>query len=195
MISPFEAAPLTPAVSAVYKSGVPVIELDRKTSGDNYTAFVGGDNRAIAKEAGEWAAKTLLPDGGEAAILEGLPSSSPAIERLEGFKAGIATQSQDQARRGAASGLDGRPGCDRLLRHAAIAPGHQAGVHQQRSCGGGRIYRGQAGWQDRPGEDHRHGWPAGTVRRHPCCRGRPMGSNVHLSRPEPHRHSNSPRRS
>ena len=91
MISPFEAAPLTPSVSAVYKAGVPVIELDRKTSGDNYTAFVGGDNRAIAKEAGEWAAKTLLPDGGEAAILEGLPSSSPAIERLEGFKAGIAS--------------------------------------------------------------------------------------------------------
>ena len=91
LISPFEAAPLTPAVTAVYKSGVPVIELDRKTTGDNYTAFVGGDNREIAKEAGEWAAKTLLPDGGEAAILEGLPSSSPAIERLEGFKAGIAT--------------------------------------------------------------------------------------------------------
>ena len=90
MISPFEAAPLTPAVTAVYKFGVPVIELDRKTTGDNYTAFVGGDNRQIAKEAGEWAAKTLLPDGGEAAILEGLPSSSPAIERLEGFKAGIA---------------------------------------------------------------------------------------------------------
>lgn len=91
MISPFEAAPLTPVVSRVYKSGVPVIELDRKTTGDDYTAFVGGDNRLIAKDAGEWAAKTLLPDGGEAAILEGLPSSSPAIERLEGFKAGIAT--------------------------------------------------------------------------------------------------------
>jgi ribose transport system substrate-binding protein len=91
MISPFEAAPLTPAVSAVYDAGVPVIELDRKTTGDKYTAFVGGDNRLIAREAGEWAAKTLLPDGGEAAILEGLPSSSPAIERLEGFKAGIAS--------------------------------------------------------------------------------------------------------
>lgn len=90
MISPFEAAPLTPVVSRVYKSGVPVIELDRKTTGDDYTAFVGGDNRLIAQEAGAWAAKTLLPDGGEAAILEGLPSSSPAIERLEGFKAGIA---------------------------------------------------------------------------------------------------------
>lgn len=90
MISPFEAGPLTPVVSRVYKSGIPVIELDRKTTGDDYTAFVGGDNRQIAKDAGEWAAKTLLPEGGEVAILEGLPSSSPAIERLEGFKAGIA---------------------------------------------------------------------------------------------------------
>ncbi|MCW6509293.1 substrate-binding domain-containing protein [Lichenifustis flavocetrariae] len=90
MISPFEAAPLTPVVSQVYKKGVPVIELDRKTTGDAYTAFVGGDNRKIAKEAGEWTAKTLLPDGGEVAILEGLPSSSPAIERMEGFKEGIA---------------------------------------------------------------------------------------------------------
>jgi ribose transport system substrate-binding protein len=51
---------------------------------------VSGDNRAIAKQAGEYAAK-LLPDGGEAAILEGLPSSSPAIERLQGFEAGVAS--------------------------------------------------------------------------------------------------------
>ena len=90
MISPFESAPLTPAVANVLKKGIPVIELDRKTVGDDFTAFVGGDNRQIAKEAGQYAAKTLLPDGGEVAILEGLPSSSPAIERLEGFKDGIA---------------------------------------------------------------------------------------------------------
>ena len=90
-ISPFEAAPLTPAVTRVYKAGIPVIELDRKTTGNDYTAFVGGDNKQIAKEAGEYAAKTLLPDGGEVAILEGLPSSSPAIERLDGFKEGIAS--------------------------------------------------------------------------------------------------------
>jgi ribose transport system substrate-binding protein len=89
-ISAFEAAPLTPAVSRVYKAGIPVIELDRSTEGNDYTSFVSGDNRAIAKQAGEYAAK-LLPDGGEAAILEGLPSSSPAIERLQGFEAGVAS--------------------------------------------------------------------------------------------------------
>lgn len=90
LISPFEAAPLTPVVSRLYKSGIPVIELDRKTIGSDYTTFVGGDNTAIAREAGEYAATKLLPDGGEVAILEGLPSSSPAVERLNGFKEGIA---------------------------------------------------------------------------------------------------------
>jgi ribose transport system substrate-binding protein len=89
-ISAYEAAPLTPIVSRVYKSGIPVIELDRSTEGDDYTSFVSGDNRAIAKQAGEYAA-TLLPDGGSVAILEGLPSSSPAIERLQGFEEGVAS--------------------------------------------------------------------------------------------------------
>jgi ribose transport system substrate-binding protein len=94
-ISAFEAAPLTPAVSRLYKSGIPVIELDRSTEGSDYTSFVSGDNEAIAKAAGEYAA-TLLPDGGEVAILEGLPSSSPAIERLNGFKEGIASNPKIQ---------------------------------------------------------------------------------------------------
>jgi len=89
MISPFEAAPLTPAVTRAIKAGIPVIELDRKTVGDpgkDYTAFVGGDNYKIAFEAGTYTAKTLIPDGGEVAVLEGLPSSTPAVERLNGFK-------------------------------------------------------------------------------------------------------------
>ena len=33
LISPFEAAPLTPAVARAMKAGIPVIELDRKTVG------------------------------------------------------------------------------------------------------------------------------------------------------------------
>ena len=94
LISPFEAAPLTPVVSRVHKAGIPVIELDRKTLGNDYTAFVGGDNFKIAQEAGAWTAKTLLPDGGEVAVLEGLPSSTPAIERLNGFKEGVKQNSK-----------------------------------------------------------------------------------------------------
>ena len=51
LISPFEAAPLTPVVARAMKAGIPVIELDRKTFGDpgkDYTAFIGGDNFKIA---------------------------------------------------------------------------------------------------------------------------------------------------
>jgi ribose transport system substrate-binding protein len=92
LISPFEASPLTPVVARAMKAGIPVIELDRKTVGDpgkDYTAFIGGDNYKIALEAGKYTASTLLPDGGEVAVLEGLPSSTPAVERLNGFKEGV----------------------------------------------------------------------------------------------------------
>src|SRR3954453_23919065 len=92
LISPFEAAPLTPAVKRAVDAGIPVIELDRRTvgaPGKDYTAFVGGDNYKIAYEAGTYTAKTLLPGGGEVAVREGLPSSTPAVERLNGFKDGV----------------------------------------------------------------------------------------------------------
>jgi ribose transport system substrate-binding protein len=92
LISPFEASPLTPVVARAVKAGIPVIELDRKTVGDpgkDYTAFIGGDNFKIAEEAGKYVAGKLLPDGGEVAVLEGLPSSTPAVERLNGFKSGV----------------------------------------------------------------------------------------------------------
>ncbi len=92
LISPFEAAPITPAVKRAMDAGIPVIELDRKTVGDpgtDYTAFIGGDNYKIAEAAGEYTAKTLLPDGGDVAVLQGLPSSTPAVERLNGFKDGV----------------------------------------------------------------------------------------------------------
>jgi ribose transport system substrate-binding protein len=92
LISPFEASPLTPVVARAVKAGIPVIELDRKTVGDagkDYTAFIGGDNFKIAEQAGKYVADKLLPQGGEVAVLEGLPSSTPAVERLNGFKAGV----------------------------------------------------------------------------------------------------------
>lgn len=92
LISPFEAAPITPAVKRAMDAGIPVIELDRKTNGEpgkDYTAFIGGDNYKIALAAGEYTAKTLLPEGGEVAVLQGLPSSTPAVERLNGFKDGV----------------------------------------------------------------------------------------------------------
>lgn len=90
IISPNEAAPLTSVVSRAYNEGIPVIVLDRKVEGEDYTSFIGGDNFAIGKAAGEYVATDLLPEGGKVAELKGLPGSTPAQERADGFREGIA---------------------------------------------------------------------------------------------------------
>jgi ribose transport system substrate-binding protein len=90
IISPNEAKPLTAVVKKAYDKGIPVIVLDRKVEGDAYTAFIGGDNVAIGKAAGEYYAKTLLPDGGKVVEISGLSGSTPAAERAKGFREGIA---------------------------------------------------------------------------------------------------------
>ncbi len=90
IISPNEAAPLTGIVERAYNEGIPVIVLDRKIEGDTYTQFIGADNFEIGKAAGEYVATELLPDGGNVAELRGLSGSTPAQERADGFREGIA---------------------------------------------------------------------------------------------------------
>ncbi|RLK25461.1 monosaccharide ABC transporter substrate-binding protein (CUT2 family) [Micromonospora sp. M71_S20] len=90
IISPNEAKPLTAVVRKAYDRGVPVIVLDRKVEGEAYTAFIGGDNVAIGRAAGEFYARTLLPAGGKVIEIAGLPGSTPAAERAQGFREGIA---------------------------------------------------------------------------------------------------------
>jgi ribose transport system substrate-binding protein len=91
IISPNEAAPLTAVVERVHNEGIPVIVLDRKVEGDAYTQFVGADNFEIGKAAGEYVAEELLVSGGNVAELKGLPGSTPAQERADGFREGIAS--------------------------------------------------------------------------------------------------------
>jgi ribose transport system substrate-binding protein len=88
IISPKEALPLTKPVADAMDAGIPVIVLDRKVEGDKYTCFIGGDNRKIGEEAGKFMAKLL---GGKGSIVElkGLMTSTPAVERHEGFMKGI----------------------------------------------------------------------------------------------------------
>lgn len=88
IISPKEALPLTRPVAEAMDAGIPVIVLDRKIEGDKYTCFIGGDNVKIGEEAGKHMAKLL---GGKGSIVElkGLMTSTPAIERHEGFMKGI----------------------------------------------------------------------------------------------------------
>ncbi|MGH4014601.1 MAG: substrate-binding domain-containing protein [Pseudonocardiaceae bacterium] len=90
IISPNEAAPLTSVVAKAYHQGTPVIVLDRKVNGDAYNTFIGADNVEIGRRAGEYVAQTLLPQGGNVVEIRGLPGSTPAQERGDGFRQGIA---------------------------------------------------------------------------------------------------------
>jgi len=89
IISPNEAKPLTPVVRRAFEAKIPVVVLDREIEGDTYTTFIGADNRAIGRAAGEYAA-TLLGGKGNVVEIKGLPGSTPAHDRSEGFRDAIA---------------------------------------------------------------------------------------------------------
>lgn len=89
VISPNEAKPLTPVVKRAFDAGIPVVVLDREIEGDSYTTFIGADNRAIGHAAGEFAAEVLHGTGNIVEI-RGLPGSTPARDRSDGFHEAIA---------------------------------------------------------------------------------------------------------
>lgn len=84
IVSPIEAAPLTPIIEEVYKKGIPVIIIDSKIKSENFTSFVGANNKDIGKEAGSYVVG-LLKGKGKILELKGLTGSTPAIERSAGF--------------------------------------------------------------------------------------------------------------
>jgi signal transduction histidine kinase/DNA-binding response OmpR family regulator/ABC-type xylose transport system substrate-binding protein len=88
IVSPNEARPLTPIVELAYNKGIPVIIIDRKTSSNAYTAYVGGDNFEMGKMAGQYVGAALKGKGNIIEVM-GLPGSSPAIERQRGFTEGL----------------------------------------------------------------------------------------------------------
>lgn len=94
IISPNEAEPLTEVVAKAYDKGIPVIVLDRKVLGDSYTMWIGADNKIIGQKAGEYVAKWCQENGQSPCNvieLRGLEGSTPATERGDGFRAGIAS--------------------------------------------------------------------------------------------------------
>ena len=48
IVSPNESTAITPIIQKAYRSGIPVILLDRKIDTDDYTAYVGADNYQLA---------------------------------------------------------------------------------------------------------------------------------------------------
>lgn len=88
IISPKEAAPLTSVVAQAFQKEIPVIILDRRVLGNQYTCFIGADNKKIGKAAGKWITDQL---GGKGKVVElkGLMTSTPGQDRHSGFREGI----------------------------------------------------------------------------------------------------------
>jgi len=88
IISPKESQPLTEPVARAYQAKIPVIVLDRALQGDQFTMFIGADNRKIGKAAGDWL-KTKLGGKGRIVELKGLMTSTPGQDRNAGFRAAL----------------------------------------------------------------------------------------------------------
>ncbi|MBI4904811.1 MAG: substrate-binding domain-containing protein [Acidobacteria bacterium] len=92
IVTPKESQPLTEPIAKAYQAKIPVIVLDRAVVGDQFTTFIGADNRKIGRAAGEWLKKKLNGNG-RIVELKGLMTSIPGQDRNQGFRDGIAGSS------------------------------------------------------------------------------------------------------
>lgn len=96
IVSPNEAEQVQPAVTKAYRAGIPVIVADRRVPGDEWTAFIGGDNYKVGQLMAQWVIGKAKEYGVKAkgkpfVVLEvaGLPGSTPATLRHKGMMEGI----------------------------------------------------------------------------------------------------------
>jgi ribose transport system substrate-binding protein len=90
LISPKESAGLTGVVEKAIDAKIPVIVLDRNVDTKRITQFIGGDNVAIGRAAGEHAVKLLGGPGkaaGNVVEIWGGMGTQPAHDRHDGFHA------------------------------------------------------------------------------------------------------------
>lgn len=84
---PLNAAPA--AMNAIKKKKVPVILVDRKFSGGNYTSWVGPDNEQIGQEDGKFIVDKLHGKGTLAIIRGGPADNTIGLARTNGVKSAV----------------------------------------------------------------------------------------------------------
>ena len=89
IVSPLEPEPITPIIEKAYEQGLPVVVVDRRSSSQKYTAFVGAENTLVGETAGLYANVLLQGKGSILEVGEGA-STSPSIDRHLGFVKAIA---------------------------------------------------------------------------------------------------------
>ena len=75
---------ITEITAEAYRKGIPTVIWDRKIDSDEYSTFISADNYEIGTSVGRYISANLAP-GSTILEISGLESSSPAIERHQGF--------------------------------------------------------------------------------------------------------------
>lgn len=93
MINPVDSEAVAAAVESANAANIPVITVDRSAAGGEVVSHIASDNIAGGEMAGEHLV-SIVGEGAQVAELEGVPGSSAARERGEGFN-NIAADSLD----------------------------------------------------------------------------------------------------
>lgn len=88
IIAPMDANRLVPVTETLIEKGVPVIALDSAINTNKVLSLVSFNNFQAGKVMGEWLVKKL-EDNSNVLILEGVTSQRSAIDRRNGFLAGL----------------------------------------------------------------------------------------------------------
>jgi signal transduction histidine kinase/AraC-like DNA-binding protein len=86
IVSPNEAQPLTPTIERVFKTGLPVIVVDRNILSDHFSAFIGANNYKVGTLAGAYTNSILHGHGNILEVNGLLKGSSADIGRNKGFR-------------------------------------------------------------------------------------------------------------
>ena len=83
--SPRNGVTSTPAISRIYKMGIPVVLITRLISTEDYTTFISPNDYEIGSRAAKFIAKKLSGKG-NVLVVRGVPTATTAIARTNGFK-------------------------------------------------------------------------------------------------------------
>lgn len=84
IVNPTDSAAVVSAIESANSAGIPVITVDRSAEGGEVAAHIASDNVAGGQMAGDFILEKL-GNKGKVVELEGIPGSSAARERGEGF--------------------------------------------------------------------------------------------------------------
>ena len=103
IVSPNEAEEVKPAITRAYRAGIPVVIADRRVTGNDYTAFIGGDNHNVGQLMADWVIQTAISHQPSAIShpqhvveITGMPGSMAATGRHTGLMEGIEAYGRDR---------------------------------------------------------------------------------------------------